>query len=71
MCMWCRKSEFSEHLTAEFSDKRRRMMLFAGAGSVTAAFHASLSAQSVEASDTVFRNGSISDLYDVRQSGKS
>ena len=59
MCMWCRKSEFSEHLTAEFSDKRRRMMLFAGAGSVTAAFHASLSAQSVEASDTVFRNGSI------------
>ena len=59
MCMWCRKSEFSEHLTAEFSDKRRRMMLFAGVGSITAAFQASVSAQSLEASDTVFRNGSI------------
>lgn len=59
MCMWCRKSEFSEHLTADFSDKRRRLMLFTGAGSITAAFHASLSAQDVTRPDTVFRNGSI------------
>ena len=59
MCMWCRKSEFSEHLTAQFSGKRRQMMLFAGAGSITAAFHASLAAQNVEQSDTVFRNGTI------------
>lgn len=59
MCMWCRNSEFSEHLTAQFSDKRRRLMLFTGAGSITAAFHASLSAQSLDASDTVFRNGAI------------
>ena len=35
------------------------MMLFAGAGSITAAFHASLSAQDLERPDTVFRNGSI------------
>ena len=59
MCMWCRKSEFSEHLTAQFSGKRRQTMLFAGAGSITAAFHASLSAQDLERPDTVFRNGSI------------
>lgn len=59
MCMWCRKSEFSEHLTAQFSDKRRRLMLFTGAGSITSAFHASLSAQELDRPDTVFRNGSI------------
>ena len=59
MCMWCRKSDFSEHLTANFSKKRRQLMLFAGSGSITAAFHASLSAQDAERPDTIFRNGSI------------
>lgn len=59
MCMWCRTSEFSEHLTAKFSEKRRRLMLFTGAGSITSAFHASLSAADLERPDTVFRNGSI------------
>lgn len=59
MCMLCRKSEFSEHLTANFSGKRRKLMLFTGAGSITAAFHGGLSAQDVDRPDTVFRNGSI------------
>jgi predicted amidohydrolase YtcJ len=57
--MWCKKSAFSEHLTANFSEKRRKLMLFSGAGSITAAFHASVSAQDLERPDTVFRNGSI------------
>jgi predicted amidohydrolase YtcJ len=66
MCMWCRKSAFSEHLTANFSDTRRKFMLFTGAGSITAAFHASLSAQDTVHPDMVFRNGSI-----YTMSGKS
>lgn len=59
MCMWCRKSEFADHLTSGFSAKRRRLMLFTGAGSITSAFHASLTAQDIERPDIVFSNGAI------------
>ena len=59
MCIWCKKSGIADHLTSQFSTKRRQLMLFTGAGSLTSAFQASSMAESSDDQDIVFRNGSI------------
>lgn len=59
MCMWCRKSGLADHMTSQFSRTRRRLMLFAGAGSITSAAQARSMPTGREHADIIFRDGAI------------